>query len=144
MPHESPTGGRWPDEAVDRRLRHALHGLEAGALGEDPELVAAEPDDERARERLGRRAQRARHRLERPVAAVVAAEVVELLEVVDVAQQQRDLVVLRDVLEREPQPLLERAPVREPREAVLERELGHAPEQLGAADAGGDLARDRA
>ena len=143
MPHERPTGGRWPDEALDRELGDAPHGFDAGALGEDAELVAAEPDHERAREPLGGRAQRARHRLERPVAAVVAADVVELLEVVDVAQQQRDLVLLRDVLEREPEALLERAPVAEAGEAVLQRELGHAAEQLGAADAGGHLAGDR-
>ena len=71
---------------------------------------------------------------------MVPADVVELLEVVDVAQQQRHLAA---VVERDAEPLLERAPVGEARQPVLERELGHAPEQLGAADAGGDLPGDR-
>ena len=137
--HGRPVAG----QAFDRGLRRVLHGLEARALGQDAELVAAQPAHERPRQRLGRRAQRAGHGLERPVAAVVPADVVELLEVVDVAQQQRDLFAFGSLLERQAQALLERAPVGEAGQPVLQRELGHAPEQLGPADAGRDLAGDR-
>ena len=129
--------GRWRADDQLRRLRVRVRG-------EDRELVAAQPARERVGQLLGGDAQRARHRLERPVAAVVAAALVERLEVVDVAQHQRRLGrPLLDALEHELEPLDQRVAVREPRQPVLERERGHAPVQLGARDARRHLAGDR-
>jgi hypothetical protein len=75
----------------------------------------------------------------------VALGLVDLLEVVDVAQDQRGVAALlaRD-LDGGLEPLVERAAVRQPRQLVAQREVGHAREQLRAADRGGELPGRRA
>ena len=145
-------------DAARERERPAGHGREplaglaregagrvgAVALHQDAELVAAEPAGERAGVRLRRRGERRAGRDQRAVAGGVAVEVVDLLERVEVAEQQRELAVQRlgardGLLE----PDVERAPVRQPRQRVLVRERLEPREQLGAADRRRDLRAQR-
>ena len=66
-----------PGESLDGALDDQAHRLDARTRREDRELVAAQPAHERVGQVLGDDAQRARHGLQRPVAAVVAAALVE-------------------------------------------------------------------
>ena len=69
------------------------------------------------------------------VARVVAQPVVDLLEPVEVAEQQRQLARGRQCArDRLLQPFVERAPVRQPGERILIGERLQAREQLGAPD----------
>ena len=81
---------------------------------------------------------------QRPVAGVVPAAVVDVLEAVEVAEQQRELApgasAARD---GRLEPLVERAPVRQPRERVLVGERLQPREQLGAPDRGRHLRAQR-
>ena len=140
-PHENEYG---PPAAAPRRCDASRASVRAAsasvALHQHAELVAAEPAGERAGERLGGLGQRAAGRGERPVAGVVAVAVVDVLEPVEVAEQQRQLAPGREraghgLL----QPLVERAPVRQPGERVLVGERLETGEQLGAADRRRDL-----
>ncbi len=118
-------------------------GLELRPLHEDRELVAGEPPDQGRRERRAGGHERLADPAERTVARLVPAAVVDGLEVVHVAQHQRQ----RSPRNARPghrtlQALLEGPPVAEAGQRVLVGQPGDLGEQLGAADHGGQLAGD--
>ena len=105
------------------------------ALHQNAELVAAEPAREAARERLGGLGQRAPGVLQGAVAGVMAEVVVDVLEPVEVAEQQREVAAgHQPARDRLLEALVEPAPVGQPRERVLVGERLEPREQLRAAD----------
>ena len=142
IPHESRTGGRCaPRRSIARSTTARI--VSAVAPGASTrELVARVAAHERVGQPFGREPQRARHRLERPVAAVVAAPLVERLEVVDVAQQQRR----PPPRARAPGPAARSSACRfaSPVRPSSNASVGHPPVQLGASDPRRHLGGDRA
>ena len=115
------------------------------ALEQDAELVAGDARDHRVGAALDLAPHHVGDTDERGVAGLVAADVVDLLEVVEVAEHEREVAAAIDRLgDGALEPVLERAPVREAGQRILVGELGHAREHLGAADRRGELPGDRA
>ena len=78
-------------EPVRRVARERARRVRAVALHQHAELVAAEPARERAGEALRGGGERLPGRGQRAVAGVVALAVVDVLQAVEVAEQQRQL-----------------------------------------------------
>src|SRR3954454_15045190 len=119
-------------EARAQVLGQRRRRREAGVGTDDAELVAAEP----RREVAGPHplAQNLGDRLEDAVAAGVAVAVVDLLQVVEITEQQRQPAVLAArTLELARQGLVPRAPVGQPGERVLAAEPLEPAEQFAVA-----------
>jgi hypothetical protein len=115
-------------DPVDDRRRGSQRGTLVMAGEEDRELVAAEP------ERLAALAQARRDLRQHPVAGRMPEAVVDLLEVVDVDQAERDgMAELLRVDQLALEALVEVAVVAEPRERVREREPHGAQRAEGRA-----------
>ncbi len=110
---------------------------------QEAELVAAQPVDGPACSLL-LGAQSRGDRCERLVAPGVTERVVQLLEVVEIAEEHRHVApALAGLPGTELEPLLEGAAVADAGERVLEREVGHSRVELGPTDGRGDLPGDR-
>ena len=144
-PHEADS--RRPDDAWSRPSASCatMRGLGAVVTSEqDAELVAAEPERERALDVGDRGPQAIRDRDERLVAGVVTEAVVHFLHAIDVEHEQRHGPTGdRRPLERRFEPFVERAAVREAGQRVLERKALEPGHVLGVADRGRDVQRGR-
>ena len=110
-----------------------------GALEHDAELVAADPRGQPAAAEL---LEHAADRAQRGVPGGMAGGVVELLEAVHVAEQEREAGAA-GAPERRVEALLEGAAVGQPRQRVAIGGLDEAGEELGAAERQRELGADR-
>ncbi len=114
------------------------------AVHQRAELVAAQPRDERAGVGLRGRLERPRRLAEREVAGVVPVAVVDALQPVEVAEQQRQLPARCEPGgHRLVQAVVQRAAVRQAGERVLEGERLEPGEELGPPDGRRDLPAQR-
>jgi len=108
---------------LDQPRRDRLRIAALDARAQHREFVAAEPRDEFAAPHLA--SQRARHRGQDLVAGAVAADVVGVLEVVEVDEQQRQRRARdRGVRDRGLQRFVEAAPVQQLGQRIVQRLLG--------------------
>ena len=127
----------------DRPLPRRMCLLGGPGREQEAELVAAQPVD-RAACSLLLGAQSRGDRGERLVAPGVTERVVQLLEVVEIAEEHRHVApALPRLPGTELEPLLEGAAVADAGERILEREVGHSRVELGPTDGRGDLPGDR-
>ena len=123
---------------------HGARRVEARPGEHDGELVAGDPRHACPRQRRRRLHERLADAAQGAVAGMVAALVVDALELVDVADQQRQrLAALAPRRQRGRQLLVQRAPVGQPGQLVLVRQPRHAREHLAARDHAAELAGDR-
>ena len=128
---------------------HGLQGEVPGLLGgagreQDAELVPAEAPDHSVLVGLGGSHQCICRATQHLVARLVAAAVVHLLEVVDVAEHERRRAGGARRVARLFERHLDRAPAREPGQRVRVGERLDLGEQLGPVDGTDELVRDRA
>jgi hypothetical protein len=132
---ERERAARLGGQPLGRIARQRARRVRAVSLHHDAELVAAQAAGERAGERGGRGSERAARGGERAVARVVTVPVVDVLEPVEVAEEQRELAPGRQrTRHRLLQPVVERAAVRQARQRILVGERLQAREQLRPPD----------
>ena len=132
-------------EPCDRPFAGRMCLLGGTAREQQAELVPAEPVHRAVRTRLVRLGrQRSCDGGEGLVATGMAESIVQLLEIVEIAEQHGHVAAARSSLSgAELEPLFERAPVADAGERILECEVGHPGVELGATDGSCDLTRDR-
>ncbi len=122
-------------QAAQEDVRDLACAAIVDAVQQDAELVAADAADHRALEAFDGLLERERDGAQGTIARLVAVVVVDLLEVVDVAQQKCEIgAFIPRLQDGELERLVERPPVREPGQSVVVRQFRDAREDLGSSD----------